>query len=277
MDLSADAMHSFENDGFVLLPGFYDFESEIAPIQEGIRQIVELSARRHGLTVDCDTPLAAMTRGYMTLISTDRSIGSEIYDAVKQIPAFMRLVMDRRNEAVFKKLRAGSIPGIAAGGYGIRIDNPREHTFRAPWHQEFPAQLRSLDGIVFWSPLLAVQPEMGPVEIAGGSHKEGIVPVFNESGDGARQGAYGLRLDEEERRLAPYVRCAPLTKPGDLLLMDFLTLHQSGENLSDRPRWSMQFRYFNFAEPTGIRIAWRGSFSAGVKFSDIMPELKKAD
>lgn len=144
MDLSADAMHSFENDGFVLLPGFYDFESEIAPIQEGIRQIVELSARRHGLTVDCDTPLAAMTRGYMTLISTDRSIGSEIYDAVKQIPAFMRLVMDRRNEAVFKKLRAGSIPGIAAGGYGIRIDNPREHTFRAPWHQEFPAQLRMI-------------------------------------------------------------------------------------------------------------------------------------
>lgn len=275
--LSEGAVLAFQNDGFVLLPEFYDIENEIAPIQEGIRQIVELSARRHGLKIACDTPLEAMTTGFMTLIAKDRSIGSEIYDAVKQVLGFMRLVVDRRNEELFRGLRAGSIPGIAAGGYGIRIDNPREGKFRAPWHQEFPAQLRSLDGIVFWSPLLPVAPEMGPVEIARGSHREGIVPVFSESGQNAREGAYGLRLDDEERRLAAYEKCAPLSKPGDLLLMDFLTLHQSGENLSDRPRWSMQFRYFNFAEPTAIRIGWCGSFAAGVKFSDIIPNLKKSE
>jgi len=275
--LTADVVATFERDGFVLLPGFYDVEKQIAPIHEGIRRIVELSAKHHGVKAACDTPLNAMTAGYRALIAKDRNIGSEIYDAVKQIPGFMRVVLDPRNEALFRVLRKDSVPGIAAGGYGIRIDNPDESKFRAPWHQEFPAQLRSLDGIVFWSPLLAVVPEMGPVEIARGSHTEGIVPVFSESGEGARQGAYGLRLDDEAKRLGAYEKCAPLSKPGDLLLMDFLTLHQSGENVADRPRWSMQFRYFNFAEPTGIRIGWRGSFAAGVKFSDIMPELKKAE
>ncbi|MDZ4381590.1 MAG: hypothetical protein U0942_09635 [Parvibaculum sp.] len=114
--LSADAAAAFQNEGFILLPGFYNVESEIAPIQEGIRRIVELSARRHGIKVACDTTLEAMTSGYMTLIAKDRSIGGDIYDAVKQIPGFKRLVADRRNEELFSGLRAGSVPGIAAGG-----------------------------------------------------------------------------------------------------------------------------------------------------------------
>lgn len=275
--LTTENLAAFHRDGFVLLPGFYNVEGQIAPIHEGIRRVVELTAKRHGVKILCETPFDAMTVGYRSLIERERGIGGEIYDAVKQIPAFMSLVSDRKNDTLFRELRIGSDPGLAAGGYGIRIDNPGEGRFRAPWHQEFPAQLRSLDGIVYWSPLLSVTTEMGPVEIARGSHKEGIVPVFNESGEGARQGAYGLRLDDEAGRLSLYDKCAPLSQPGDLLLMDFLTLHQSGENVSERPRWSMQFRYFNFSDPTGVRIAWRGSYAAGVNFSDIIPELKKRD
>ena len=56
--------------------------------------------------------------------------------------------------------------------------------------------------------------------------------------------------------------------------MDFLTLHQSGQNVSDRSRWSMQFRYFNFADPVGVDIAWAGSYAAGMKFEDILPGMK---
>lgn len=275
--LTAEDIAAFERDGFILLRGFYNIEEQVAPIQEGVRRIVELTAKRHCVKVPCETPLDAMTVGYRSLIEKDRGVGGEIYDAVKQIPAFVSLVSDRKNDTLFRELRKGSDPGLAAGGYGIRIDNPGEGKYRAPWHQEFPAQLRSLDGIVYWSPLLPVTTEMGPVEVARCSHKDGVVPVFNESGEGARQGAYGLRLDDEARRLSVYDKCAPLSQPGDLLLMDFLTLHQSGENVSEHPRWSMQFRYFNFSDPTGMRIAWRGSYAVGVDFSDVIPELKKWD
>jgi hypothetical protein len=55
--------------------------------------------------------------------------------------------------------------------------------------------------------------------------------------------------------------------------MDFLTMHQSGENRSDKPRWSVQFRYFNFNEPLGQRIGWTGSFAANVDFRQVIPEL----
>lgn len=260
-------------DGYAVIPGFYDVERDVRPIKQGIQEIIRLISEKHGVDVPCSTPEEAMSKGYRALIATDRSWGSEVYDAVKQLPAFMRLVSHEANERLFEEIRPKSIPGLAAAGYGIRIDNPSEEKFRTYWHQEFPAQLRSLDGVVFWSPLLEVTADMGPVEIAIGSHKEGLIGVVNDEGGVGRSGAYALRLENEEQLVARYERCTPLTKPGDLVLLDFLTLHQSGQNRSDRPRWSMQFRYFNFADPVGRDISWKGSYASGSDFTEIMNNL----
>jgi len=263
----------FDTKGYLVMRGFYDPAADIAPIQEGIRQVVELICRKYGVDAPTETAHEAMTIAYPKLIAKNRSWGGEVYDAVKQIPAFMRLVTNAINDEAFKALRPDSIPGIAAGGYGIRIDNPGEEKFRAQWHQEFPGQLRSLDGVVFWTPLLPVTNDMGPVQIAEGSHAEGLIPVYRDSAGLGKTGAYALFMDRVDERLAKYDVVAPLPKPGDLILMDFLTMHQGGHNVSKMPRWSIQFRYFNFAEPLGVRIGWCGSFAAGVDFSKILPEL----
>jgi ectoine hydroxylase-related dioxygenase (phytanoyl-CoA dioxygenase family) len=202
------------------------------------------------------------------------SWGGEIYDAVKQIPAFVRLVAHPAHEALMRALRENSVPGLAAGGYGIRIDNPHEDRFRAQWHQEYPAQLRSLDGLVFWSPLVPVTEALGPVQFCPGSHRMGPLPVYTKDpANPERRGAYSLMLKDEEALLAAHPRIAPLCGPTDLVIIDFLVLHASGHNRSSRARWSMQFRYFNFAEPTGRSHGWRGSFAAGVDFGSIHPEL----
>ncbi|AHB47561.1 phytanoyl-CoA dioxygenase [Hyphomicrobium nitrativorans NL23] len=263
----------FAANGYVLLKQFYDPEQDIAPIQEDIRAIIALLCEKYGVDAPTATSWEAMTEAYPALIAKNRAWGGDVYDAIKQVPAFMQLVANKRNAALFAALRPGSQPGIAANGYGIRIDNPGEEKYRAQWHQEFPGQLRSLDGIVFWTPLVPVTPDMGPVQIAEGSHAEGIVPVYVDDAGADKTGAYALHLDRAEERLQRYPQVAPLTQPGDLVLMDFLTLHQSGFNVSKIPRWSIQYRYFNFAEPTGIRIGWKGSFAAGVKFEDVLPEL----
>ena len=268
-----NARAEFNANGYLVLPSFYDPQNDIAPIQEGIRQVLELVCKKYDVDAPIDTALKAMTIAYPRIIAKNRSWGGEIYDAVKQIPAFMRLVTNVANDEAFKALRPGSAPGIAAGGYGMRIDNPGEEKFRAQWHQEFPSQLRSLDGVVFWTPLLPLTENMGPVQIAKGSHAEGLVPVYSDDAGADKVGAYALHLDNAEERLARYETVAPLTKPGDLVLMDFLTLHQSGHNVSQTPRWSIQFRYFNFADTTGVRIGWKGSFAAGVNFAEILPDL----
>lgn len=273
MEKTPDYAADFARDGFVILRGFYDTRTQIEPIRENIRWIIETLCHKYGVNAPTSTVDEALGPGYLALAKANREWGGEVYDAVKQIPAFMRLVCDTRNAEMFASLRKDSVPGLAAGGYGIRIDAPYEERFRAPWHQEFPAQLRSLDGIVFWTPLISVTKEHGPVEIAQSSHNEGLVPVHTDDAGIGKSGAYALQLDKEEERLGRYKRMAPLTEPGDLVLMDFLTLHQSGKNMAESPRWSIQFRYFNYADPTGIDLSWQGSFAAGRDFAKILPEL----
>ncbi|MCM2472759.1 phytanoyl-CoA dioxygenase family protein [Rhizobium sp. CG5] len=271
--VTSEAAEQFAGKGYTMLPQFYDAPVDIAPIQEGIRVIIELLCRKYAVDAPTGTSWDAMTIAYPAMIAKNRAWGGEVYDAVKQIPAFLQLVTKAQNTKVFEALRPGSIPGIAAGGYGIRIDNPGEEKFRAHWHQEFPSQLRSLDGIVFWTPLLPITRDMGPVQIAEGSHSDGVIPVYRNDTSSGKTGAYAIFLDKEEERVARYSVVAPLPVPGDLILMDFLTMHQGGHNVSKIPRWSIQFRYFNFAEPIGVRIGWCGSFAAGVDFSKVLPEL----
>ncbi len=277
MKFSASEIYELKKDfsekGFLLLKNFYDFDEDIRPIHDDIMDIVKIVCADNGINVKIDTAADAMNIGYPLLIEKDRSLGGVIYDAVKQIPGFTRLVSKIDNQKLCQMLRENYRPAIAAGGFGIRIDNPSEEKFRAQWHQEFPAQLRSLDGIVFWSPLVSVVQELGPVQIAVGSHREGPLPVYHNDKGVSATGAYALHIREIEKHLEKYEIIAPLTSPTDLILMDFQLLHQSGQNLSDRPRWSMQYRYFNLLEPVGRRINWAGSFAAGVDFAKVLPEL----
>lgn len=273
--LSAAQVAQFQDQGVLVVRGFYERDADLLPVQRGIHDVIGQVMRRHGIA-DQRGPFsaAAFDAGYNDLIRRDRSLGGEVYDAVKQIPAFVRLVAHPAHEALMRQLREGAVPGIAAGGYGIRIDNPFEDKYRALWHQEYPAQLRSLDGLVFWSPLVPVSEELGPVEFCLGSQRGGPLPVRSADPDGAgRSGAYALMLDREQEHLARYQHVAPTTEPGDLVIIDFLTLHASGHNRGQRSRWTMQFRYFNFAEPTGRAHGWKGSYAAGVDFRTVHPEL----
>jgi hypothetical protein len=268
-------IEDFHRNGILLLPGFYDRYRDIRPIQQSIYEIIGLVIAKYDLPI-LRPPFSpeCFDEGFQELIAVNRTYGSEVYDAVKQIPAFVRLVGHSVHERLFRELRGGSIPGVAAGGFGIRIDNPNEDRFRANWHQEYPAQLRSLDGLVYMSPLVSVTEDMGPVEFCRGSQVEGPLPVFTQDRHNAKKsGAYSLTLQGEEALLKKYPHVSPLTRPGDLLIIDFLVLHASGHNRSRRSRWSMQLRYFNFNEPTGISHGWQGSYAAGIDFRTIHPEL----
>jgi hypothetical protein len=272
--LSSDQLDQFNQEGYLILKNFYASD-EVKQVCEGIYRVIGQVMHRH--RIEDKRTLFSMDEfdaGFVDLIRRDRNLGSEIYDAVKFVPAFWRLVSDPQNAQLMSELRAGAFAALAASGCGIRIDNPQEDKFRTLWHQEYPAQLRSLDGLVFWSPLVPITPEIGPVSLCPRSHRMGPLPVkrLDEASSG-RKGAYALELADETNIIAQYKPVNPLLQPTDLMVMDFLTLHASGYNVSRRSRWSMQFRYFNLNEPTGVRHGWAGSYAAGVDFARIHPEL----
>ena len=213
--LSATQVEEFQNNGILVVPTFYDPVEEVRPIQKGIYDLIGLIIGKYKLIIR-QPAFAPETfdAGFQELIGHDRRIGGEIYDAVKQLPAFVRLVAARKNEELLLQVRGAALAGIAGGGYGIRIDNPNEENFRAPWHQEYPAQLRSLDGLVLWSPLVPITSEMGPVEFCIGSHKGGVIRVLTRDPDNPeKSGAYALRLENEAKVIASYPHISPLRAP----------------------------------------------------------------
>lgn len=261
-----------DRQGFVKIEKFYDPIEEIQPIQRGIWKILGILLRKYDIPHEQQAfdPLS-FDDGYQDLIKADRRYGGEVYDAIKQIPEFMQLVSSDRNRSLFSKLRETDLPGLAAAGYGIRIDNPHEEAYRSHWHYEYRDQLRSVDGLVYWTPLIPITPEIGPVNICPGSHRDGLRRSYRD--DSGQSGAYALRIENEEEVITKFGVEAPLSKPGDLLLIDFLTLHASGVNDSSRSRWSMQFRYFNFNHESGIKLNWSPGAAQGVKIEDVHPEL----
>lgn len=260
----------FEENGVLVIRGFYDIIKEIRPIQKAIYDIIGLVIQRHGLAI----PRVSYTpdcfdAGYAELIAYDRRYGSEVYDLVKQIPAFLRLISSLRSERLFEQLRNTDLVGIGVASYGIRIDNPFENQYRSHWHQEFLYQPQSKDGVVMWTPLQPITPEMGPVMVCLGSHRDGLRTYTKPTKYANKKGAYQIALVDEERVVAKYKQEAPLTEPGDLIVMDYLVIHQSGFNVSRRSRWSIQSRFFNFREENGMRLGWRPSVTAGTDIETI--------
>ena len=95
--IPASAKEDFITKGYTMLPQFYDAQRDVAPIQEGIRVILELMCQKYSVDAPTDTSWNAMTKAYPALIARNRAWGGEVYDAIKQIPAFMMLVTKAKN------------------------------------------------------------------------------------------------------------------------------------------------------------------------------------
>lgn len=264
---------ALQTQGFTMIKGFYS-ALELAPLTNNIARIIgKLYTHHLGKPFPVgDFTSEAVQHAHMEMVRHDRKLGGAVYDAIKQIPEFMRITASEKNLAVACALRQSDFMGITRGGDGIRIDYPAEEKYMAPWHQDYLSQLGSLDGLVFWAPLVDIDTHIGPLEICVGSHKDGPRAIYYE--DAALAGtAYGMRLANEEHILSNYSHIKAQCKVGDLLVIDFLTLHRSGKNISRFPRWSMQLRYFNFNNMQGTRMHWPSGFSQGNKLSAIHPEL----
>jgi hypothetical protein len=257
----------FERDGFVALRGWLDVAADVEPLQRELGRLIEHAARACGTRYDVPADPADFDRGYLELVAAQPDVQPLVYDMAKNLLAFQRLIAGDRLSGLFRLLRDSELAGTAPGSNGVRIDRPSDDRRLAPWHQEFQYQLRSLDAVTFWIPLVPVSAEMGPVVLARGSHKAGVEPLVDACGKGTQEmpfGAYGaLRIADEATIGERYEVVAPVSEPGDVFAFDFLTLHASGANAGARARWTAQIRYFNFGDPFGASIRWIGGLKHG--------------
>lgn len=275
--INEEQIKDFNENGVLVLRNFYNYEEDIKPIQHDIYKIIDIIVSKYNLDVKRE-PFNGENffNGYLDVIKYNRSYGGEIYDAVKQLPSFIRLVSNKKNEDLYKQIRNSKSIGIGINNFGIRIDNPKDTIYKTDWHQEYLTHLRSIDGIVFWSPLHSVTRDMGAVEVLLKSNQKGLLKLKNTN-DQTLNGNYsaytnGLKIENIEELIKTHNSVIPETNSTDLIAMDFLTIHRSGLNITDFPRWSMQIRYFNFENEEGKKIKYSGSYTSGINPKNLYPE-----
>lgn len=105
------------------------------------------------------------------------------------------------------------------------------HTVDA--HQDWRSMQGSSNAAVLWLPLTDCPKELGALQVLPGSHRHGLRTESIDEGFGM------VKLTDQERKELVSLEC----RQGDAVLFHSMLIHQSGNNITDQPRWSCHFRY----------------------------------
>ena len=221
-------------DGYLFLPGLLP-AADVASVQRQVGAIAQVDGWlqtavpiEHALADDagfCVDPDPAY-------LKTLRKINHlQDYHALKHHPALIGL---------FERLLGGAIlPHPRVLGRNI-FPNRAAVTTKA--HQDFPNVQGTEEVYTAWIPLIDCPMEVGPLQVAAGTHRSGVYDFSIAAGAG------GIEITDQ---LAGRWHCSPF-RQGDVLIFHSMTVHKGVPNHSRQLRMSQDVRYQLLSEPFNI-------------------------
>ena len=114
--------------------------------------------------------------------------------------------------------------------------------YKVEAHQDWRSMQGSLNSIVIWLPLMNITKDHGALKILPGSHLRGLISEVMEQGFGF------VNLSNQDEKDLVSVE----VEQGDAVVFSSFLVHQSGDNITETPRWSCHFRYNDLLEATFI-------------------------
>ncbi|NMY42785.1 phytanoyl-CoA dioxygenase family protein [Pseudomonas sp. WS 5013] len=163
-----------------------------------------------------------------------------VYDDVQRLEAFHCLAHQPEILDVMRiLLDASAFPHPLSICRLMFPDNTETTT---PPHQDYPNNQGTTELYACWIPLSDCPLKLGGLAFMPGSHKHGLLPLEFSLGAGNRQATLPEALREKPWVAGDY-------EQGDVLIFHSLMLHRSLDNLSDRMRLSVDYRYQSAYEP----------------------------
>jgi ectoine hydroxylase-related dioxygenase (phytanoyl-CoA dioxygenase family) len=270
-DAINDGVSFFRDHGYVILGDFFSAE-ELADFRSELSDIIRAYSRKAGLPM----PAEPLSNGLLALEDCDHEYVAAAYDTIFQSPSFLRIA-GKRETAAWTKALLGLPSSAALYGYTnrCRIDPPGDDRRTYGWHQEVFYTIPRGEYVQTWAPLVFdTTTENGTIEIAAGSHKEGVaLQSWTERQGGATQ----VLVDESVT--AKYPQGSVDMRLGEMLLFSGKLAHRSGSNISDQVRCSLVGMYHDvghmpFVAPK-IGFSYRGA-TPREYFDEIFPAQQGA-
>lgn len=224
-------LDAIRTDGYLFLRGIFPRASVLA-----VRAQILAVLARHGWIDGSQPPDRALAVPEKACFDPQPQF-LEAYREIYVIEALHALIHEQRVIALLRGIYDGEVlphPMIIP-----RVIFPQRPDIDTPAHQDYPAIQGPPDAYSAWVPLGDYRRDDGVLELAAGSHREGVRQFRVTTGTG------GLEVVD------------PLTdswvssdvRAGDLILFDMLTVHRARPNRSDAIRLSVDTRYQRAGDP----------------------------
>ncbi len=237
--LSKQDMESYDRDGFLIVDDAFSQE-ELTAFDKALLYTVRTYVKQ---AAKGENPFSRIADMYEEidlatawLEEQDHYYIAQIYHAIADIPAFLKLGIKPQLESI-----AGQLLGAqeAEPLYTLtkrcRIDLPTETSYTFGWHQEVFYSIPKSQFMMMWAPLLRpATVENGTIDVAVGSHKEGVADQDWTMNDGIPN-----QIIVKDEVVARYEVRPVIIKPGQLVIFSNKLIHRSGENTSGTTRFSL--------------------------------------
>lgn len=139
--------------------------------------------------------------------------------------------------------------------------------WKTPSHQDWRSRQGSLNSVVVWIGLVDITPDIGPVQIIPESHKRGLIPAEKDEWFMKIKESY---LKEEDFLSVPI-------EAGDAIIFSQLLVHRSGNNISNKFRYSLQYRYDDLLETSYLKRNYPNSRGSLPSTKLITPNFPKKE
>jgi phytanoyl-CoA hydroxylase len=232
---------SLQGQGFVRLNGFFS-RQDVERVRTDAKRVFLKQMASHGLVGHADVDEYEFERDMARYFSEDPEGFINCGKTCQHLISLHRLSLC---EEIEKHLIALGVkrPNICTRPvlyFNSRHLAKSEVYYKSPPHQDWRSMQGSLNAMVVWVPLADIPRELGALEIIPGSHIWGL--------QDSREDEWYRRIEglRDEQYTAVEVNA------GDILFFSAFLIHRSGNNVTDRIRWSSHFRYNDLEEPTFV-------------------------
>ena len=238
MKISDIQIKSFEKKGFLVLENFFS-EDELKRFENMLRKIIKIQikkAKKIHPELKENFEGKEFDEGIIELDKINHQFVADIYDTIYSTSAFLALSAKKEISQCINQVIGRDIDDpLYLDQSRCRLDSPFDpNKKKCGWHQEVFYYVPKSHFVQIWAPLIHdSKEEMGAIEACIGSHKK----IAKQSKDNPKNEKYQFIVDESE--IKEYEIHTMELSLGSILIFDSKLIHRSGNNISNKIRYSL--------------------------------------